>query len=300
MARFSPIQVLHEAKASGEPAAMISLYDAPTAELCCDNGADCLLVGDSLGNVVLGYDNFISVTMGDMIRHTAAVVRGVRRSSRPGVPVVADLPFGSYTTTPDATGNSMELMRAGAHAVKLEGAGPAALEAVRAIIEMGAPVVGHLGFTPQSALRFSGVVQGKTADAAEALLRDALALEEAGCSAVVLEAVTREVAEAVTQALSIPTIGIGAGAGCNGQVLVWNDLAGISKGASFRFVKRYAEAREILAEAARDFVEEVRSGEFPVEEHGWSMPQNELKVWRPRHGEDNGPPTSPLEPPPVG
>ena len=275
---------------------MISLYDAPTAELCCDNGADCLLVGDSLGNVVLGYDNFISVTMGDMIRHTAAVVRGVRRSSRPGVPVVADLPFGSYTTTPDATGNSADLMRAGAHAVKLEGAGPTTLEAVRAIIEMGAPVVGHLGFTPQSALRFSGVVQGKTADTAEALLRDALALEEAGCSAVVLEAVTREVAEAVTQTLSIPTIGIGAGAGCNGQVLVWNDLAGISKGASFRFVKRYAEARAILAEAARDFVEEVRSGEFPVEEHGWSMPQAEIEGWRARHAAGGELP-SPAEPP---
>ena len=295
MARFSPIQILSEAKTSGEPVAMISLYDAPTAELCCDNGADCLLVGDSLGNVVLGYDNFISVTMEDMIRHTAAVTRGARRSSRPGVPVVADLPFGSYTTTPDATRNSADLMRAGAHAVKLEGAGPATLEAVRAIIEMGAPVVGHLGFTPQSALRFSGVVQGKTVDAGEGLLRDALALEEAGCSAVVLEAVTREVAEAVTQALSIPTIGIGAGAGCNGQVLVWNDLAGISKGASFRFVKRYAEARAILAEAARDFAEEVRSGAFPVEEHGWSMPQAELEAWRALHGD--GSPTSPLEPP---
>ena len=275
---------------------MISLYDAPTAELCCDAGADCLLVGDSLGNVVLGYDNFISVTMADMIRHTAAVARGVRGSSRPGVPIVADLPFGSYTTVAEAARNGADLMRAGAHAVKLEGAGPATLEAVRAIVEMGAPVLGHLGFTPQSALRFSGVVQGKTGKAAETLLRDALVLEEAGCSAVVLEAVTREVAERITKTLSIPTVGIGAGAGCDGQVLVWHDLAGLSKRAPFRFVKRYADARAILAQATRDFVEEVRSGAFPVEEHGWSMSGEELEMWRARNGADGDLP-SPAEPP---
>ena len=295
MARFSPIQVLRDAKTSGEPVAMISLYDAPTAELCCDAGADCLLVGDSLGNVVLGYDNFLSVTMEDMLRHTGAVARGVRKSSRPGVPIVADLPFGSYTTVRDATENGANLMRAGAHAVKLEGAGPATLEAVRALVEMGAPVIGHLGFTPQSALRFSGVVQGKTVADAEGILRDALALEGAGCSAVVLEAVTREVAERVTQALSVPTIGIGAGAGCNGQVLVFNDLAGLSKGSKFRFVKRYADARALLSGAAEDFVEETRSGAFPKEEHGWSMPENEREEW----GARDGAVPSAAEPPPL-
>ena len=296
MARFSPIQVLHEAKTRGEPAAMISLYDAPTAELCCDAGADCLLVGDSLGNVVLGYDNFLSVTMEDMIRHTGAVARGARKSSRPGVPIVADLPFGSYTTVPDATENGAALMRAGAHAVKLEGAGPTTLDAVRALIEMGAPVVGHLGFTPQSALRFSGVVQGKTAETAEGLLQDARALEEAGCSAVVLEAVTREVAELITKALSIPTVGIGAGGGCDGQVLVLHDLVGLSKGSSFRFVKRYADTRALLSEATRGFVEEVRSGAFPKEEHGWPMPEIELGDWRERHAADEDS-SSPAEPP---
>ena len=296
MARFSPIQVLSDAKASGEPAAMISLYDAPTAELCCDAGADCLLVGDSLGNVVLGYDKFIFATMEDMIRHTAAVTRGAGRSSRPSMPIIADLPFGSYTTVAEAAGNGAALMRSGAHAVKLEGAGPATLDAVRALIEMGAPVVGHLGYTPQSALRFSGVVQGKTARAADELLRDALALEKAGCSAVVLEAVTREVAESVTSALSIPTIGIGAGAGCDGQVLVLHDLAGLPGGASFRFVKRYAEARALLSEATRGFVEEVHSGAFPMDEHGWSMPQDELEGWRARHRTDGDPPSS-TEPP---
>ena len=275
---------------------MISLYDAPTAELCCDAGADCLLVGDSLGNVVLGYDRFIFATMEDMIRHTAAVARGAKRSTRPGVPVVADLPFGSYTTVPEATENGAALMRAGAHAVKLEGAGPATLEAVGALVEMGAPVIGHLGFTPQSALRFSGVVQGKTAEAADGLLRDALALEEAGCSAVVLEAVTREVAERITKALSVATIGIGAGAGCDGQVLVLHDLVGLPGGASFRFVKRYADARALLAQATQGFVEEVHSGAFPVEEHGWSMPETELEGWGARNGADGGL-SSPTEPP---
>lgn len=275
---------------------MISLYDAPTATLCSDAGADCLLVGDSLGNVVLGYDDFVSVTMEDMVRHTGAVSRGTRRSSRPNVPVVADLPFGSYTSATEATRNGAELLRAGAHAVKLEGAGPASLGAIRALIEMGAPVVGHLGFTPQSALNFSGVVQGKTVEAADLLLRDALALQDAGCSALVLEAVPMQVAASVTRALSIPTVGIGAGAGCDGQVLVWHDLIGLTPGPPLRFVKRYADARSVLADAARGYIGEVRSGAFPKEEHGWSMPEAELEGWSTRH-EPRGDLSSPAEPP---
>lgn len=284
MASFSPIQTMREAKTRGEQIAMVSLYDAPTATLCSDAGADCLLVGDSLGNVVLGYDDFVSVTMEDMIRHTGAVSRGARKSMRPGVPVVADLPFGTYTGVAEATRNGAALLRAGAHAVKLEGAGPSSLGAVRALIQMGAPVVGHLGFTPQSALNFSGVVQGKTGEAADLLLHDALALQEVGCSVLVLEAVPREVAEFVTQTLSMPTVGIGAGAGCDGQVLVWHDLIGLTPGPPLRFVKRYADARTLLTGAARDYVEEVRSGTFPRAEHGWSMPEPELEGWRARHG----------------
>lgn len=276
------MQTIRNAKTLGEPLAMISLYDAPTAALCCNAGVDCLLVGDSLGNVVLGYDDFLSVTMEDLLRHTAAVARGARKSSRPQVPVVADLPFGSYTSAELATRNGASLMRAGAHGVKLEGAGPSALQAVRALVEMGAPVVGHLGFTPQSALNFSGIVQGKTSDAAERLLREAHSLEEAGCSALVLEAVPQEVARHITEALSIPTIGIGAGAGCDGQVLVWHDLAGMTAGAPLRFVKRYAEAYALLRKAAQDYVGEVHAGAFPTEEHGWSMLESELKEWRAR------------------
>ena len=215
---------------------MVSLYDAPTAEICCEAGVDCLLVGDSLGNVVLGYDDFLSVTMEDVLRHTAAVARGAKKSRRPGVPVVADLPFASYANPEQAAKNGAALVRAGAHGVKLEGAGPSALAAVRTLVEMGAPVVGHLGFTPQSSLRFSGVVQGKTAGAASRLLQEACELEVAGCSALVLEAVPSEVARHITDELSIPTIGVGAGNGCEGQVLVWHDLVGFTPGKPLRFV----------------------------------------------------------------
>ena len=279
MTPTSPIQVIRSAKTRSEPLAMISLYDAPTAMLCCDAGADCLLVGDSLGNVILGYEDFLSVTMEDLLRHTAAVARGAKKSSRPQVPVIADLPFGSYTSVDRATRNGAALMRVGAHGIKLEGAGPGALGAMRALIEMGAPVIGHLGFTPQSALNFSGVVQGKTSEAADRLLREARSLEEAGCFGLVLEAVPQEVARRVTEVLSIPTIGIGAGAGCDGQVLVWHDLAGMTTGAPLRFVKRYAEAYTLLKKAAQDFVGEVHSGAFPTEDHGWSMVGSELEEW---------------------
>src|SRR4051812_32515759 len=234
---FSPLQVLNDAKTRDERVAMVSLYDAPTAEICCEAGVDCILVGDSLGNVILGYDNFLSVTMEDVLRHTAAVARGVKRSRRPEVPVVGDLPFGSYASPEQAAENGASLVRAGAHGVKLEGAGPSALVGVRILIEMGVPIVGHLGFTPQSSLRFSGVVQGKTAGAALRLLEEARELEAAGCSALVLEAVPSEVARHVTDVLSIPTIGIGAGAGCDGQVLVWHDLVGLTPGKALRFVK---------------------------------------------------------------
>ncbi len=275
----SPVRVFEGAKARGERLAMISLYDAPTAALCCDAGVDVILVGDSLGNVVLGHESTVHVTMEDMLRHTAAVARGVRSSTRPDVPVVGDLPFGAYATIENATKNGADLLRAGAHSVKLEGAGEAALAAIAALDEMGVPVVGHLGYTPQSALRFPSIVQGKTVTAADRLLRDARNLEEAGCCAIVLEVVPVEVSERVTRELSIPTIGIGAGIGCDGQVLVWHDLAGLTPGNPLRFVKRYAEAQALLTTAAETFIGEVQSGEFPQSEHGWSMDEEELSRW---------------------
>jgi 3-methyl-2-oxobutanoate hydroxymethyltransferase len=279
---FSPLQVLSYAKMRGERIAMVSLYDAPTAEICCEAGVDCILVGDSMGNAMLGYDDFLSVTIEDVIRHTAAVARGVKRSRKPEVPVVADLPFGSYASPQQAAHNAASLIRAGAHGVKLEGAGPSALAAIRTLVEMGAPVVGHLGFTPQSSLQVSSVLQGKTAEAAAQLFQEARELEAAGCISLVLEAVTSEVARRLTEELSISTIGIGSGAGCDGQVLVWHDLVGLTPGKPFRFVKRYADSRALFSEAARSFADEVHSGAFPTEEHGWNLPEAELEEWRAR------------------
>lgn len=273
----------------GEPISMVSLYDAPTAALCCEAGVESLLVGDSLGNVVLGHEGFTSATMEDMLRHTAAVARGVARSSRAGeVPVVADLPFGSYSTVADAAHNGAALIRAGAHALKLEGAGTSSLRAIEALVEMGAPVVGHLGFTPQSSLKFSGVVQGKTGEAAARVLEEARRLDAAGCVAVVLEAVPSEVAQRVTAEISTATIGIGAGGRCNGQVLVWHDMIGYGPGKTLRFVKRYADVHSLLSEAAAGFAREVRSGEFPAEEHGWSMSEEELARWQRSDGAEGG------------
>jgi 3-methyl-2-oxobutanoate hydroxymethyltransferase len=280
----SPVHLLRNAKKRGARLAMVSLYDAPTAALSCDAGADLLLVGDSMGNVVLGHDTTVPVTMADIIHHTQAVVRGVRASTRPNVPVFADLPFGSYSTVEMAAQNGVELMRAGAHGVKLEGGHETALRAIRVLVESGAPVMGHLGYTPQSALQFENVVQGKTTESALRLLNEAHRLQEAGCCSMVLEVVPNEVAARITRDLAISTIGIGAGPHCDGQVLVWHDLVGFSPG-KFRFVKRYAEAREQLGVATRSFIDEVHGGDFPTTEHGWQMPEAQLQSWQNSDGE---------------
>lgn len=275
-----PLQVFRDAKTNHSPIAMVSLYDAPTAALCCDAGVDILLVGDSMGNTILGLDGTVGVSMSDIAHHTQAVARGVSSSTRPAVPIVADLPFGSYATTAMAARNGAKLMRRGAHCLKLEGAGQSALEAVRVLTEMGAPVMGHIGFTPQSALRFGSALQGKTALDAARLLDEARALEAAGCCALLMEMMPDEVAARITREMAIATVGIGAGAGCDGQVLVWHDLTGLSPGKPFRFAKRYAEARELLSQAAREFVGEVHESEFPTAQHGWQMTENERELWR--------------------
>jgi 3-methyl-2-oxobutanoate hydroxymethyltransferase len=273
------LHVLQQKKERGERIAMISLYDAPTAALSCEAGADVLLVGDSLGNVILGYDNTIPVTIEDMQRHTAAVMRGVKGSSRPQVPVVADLSFGSYHGDWNRIiENAVSLMQLGAHAVKLEGAGQSTLAAMETIVEMGAPVVGHLGFTPQSVLKFGRVVQGR-GNAAVEILDQAKAVEEAGAAMLVIEAVPIELAQEITSSLSIPVIGIGAGIGCDGQVLVWHDLVGFSSGRSPRFVKRYAQLHGTMLQATRQYVEEVQGGVFPGGEHSWTMSEEERAEW---------------------
>lgn len=256
---------------------MVALYDAPSAKLCCEAGIDALLVGDSMGNVVLGYDGTVPVTMDEVRLHVGAVARGAKVSSKPETPIVADLPFGSYATRALAAKNGALLMRAGASALKLEGAGKSALRAIETLAEMGAPVLGHIGYTPQSALRFEGVVQGRTADSARELMQQALLLQNAGCCALVLEAVAEEAAAHITQNAGICTVGIGAGAGCNGQVLVWHDLIGLSEDAPFRFVKRFAQARETLEIATREYSQQVKSGDFPASEHGWKMQPGEAE-----------------------
>jgi 3-methyl-2-oxobutanoate hydroxymethyltransferase len=280
----SLLPVLREAVLGERRLAVISLHEASAARLACDAGVDLILVGDSVGNTMLGYENTLYVTQEEMRIFTGAVARGARASSRPEVPIIADLPFGSYTQVADATRAATELLRAGAHAVKLEGAGCCAIAAVEALVEMGAPVVGHLGYTPQSALRFAGVVQGKTAESARELVEGAAALQNAGCCAIVLEAVVDEVASHISASLRIPIIGIGAGAGCHGQVLVWQDIIGASPGEPFRFVKRYRNAAEVMQGAAQDYIAEVRSGEFPTQGHGWNMNSEELQKWQARNG----------------
>ena len=255
---------LREAKERGERITMLTAYDAPTARIFDEVGTDVLLVGDSLGDNFYGHATTLPVTVDDMVHHTRAVTGAVTRAL-----VVADLPFGSYEASPQhAHASAVRLMKeAGAHAVKFEG-GRRVTEHVRLLTSSGIPVMGHLGFTPQSENVLGGKrVQGRGQDA-ERLSEDALALQEAGAFAVVLEMVPAPLAERITEILTIPTIGIGAGPYCDGQVLVWPDMAGLSDW-SPRFAKQYGHLRAALMDAARAYNDEVRSGAFPTEAHSF-------------------------------
>ena len=252
------------AKARGEKWPMLTAYDALTARVFDDAGIPVLLVGDSAGMVVFGHDTTIPVTVDDLIPLTAAVVRGTSRAM-----VVADLPFGSYQGSPEAAlaAGTRFLKEAGAHAVKLEG-GQRVLRQVEELVAAGIPVMAHLGLTPQSVNAFGGYrVQGRGEDG-ERLLHDAKAMQAAGAFACVLEAVPSELAGRVTASLSIPTIGIGAGPECDAQVLVWQDMAGLSPRTP-KFVKRYADLAGELGQAARSFAEDVVGGSFPTEEYSY-------------------------------
>jgi 3-methyl-2-oxobutanoate hydroxymethyltransferase len=255
---------LAKAKARGEKWPMLTAYDALTAHVFDEAGIPVLLVGDSAGMVVFGHDTTIPVTLDELIPLTAAVVRGTSRAL-----IVADLPFGSYQSSPEAAlaAGIRFLKEAGAHAVKLEG-GHRVLRQAEELVAAGIPVMGHLGLTPQSVNVFGGYrVQGRGEDG-EQLLQDAKALEAAGAFAVVLECVPAELAARVTGAVSIPTIGIGAGPGCDAQVLVWQDMAGLSPRTP-KFVKRYADVAGVLGQAARSFADEVVGGQFPSEEYSY-------------------------------
>ncbi len=271
-----PITELAEMKARGQAIAMVTAYDAPSGRLADSAGADVILVGDSAAMTVLGHDSTVPATMEEMLVLTRATTRGAQRPL-----VIADMPFGSFQISDEkAVTNAIRFVKeAGADAVKLEGAGTM-LSRMYAIVGAGVPVMGHLGLTPQSATALGGFkAQGRTAAKAFRLYEDALALEAAGCFSIVLEAVPAPVATRITQRLSIPTIGIGAGGGTDGQVLVWHDLLGLYDGRSPRFVKRYAELADVIDAAVSQYVADVRERRFPEEVHTYSMPDEELAAF---------------------
>ncbi len=252
------------AKQRGERFVMVTAYDANMAEVLDEAGVPVLLVGDSLGMVVLGHSTTLPVTLDDMVHHTAAVARGTRHAL-----VVADLPFGCYQNGPsDAFDASARLLKeSGAHAVKLEG-GRTMVDTVRHLVDRGIPVMGHLGLTPQSVHQLGGFrVQGRDEAAARRIVEDAVALTEAGAFSLVLECIPAGLADEVTAAVSVPTIGIGAGAGTDAQVLVWHDLFGLTSGHRPRFVRSYLDLRTQITDAVHTFHAEVASGEFPGPEH---------------------------------
>ncbi len=259
-------------KERGEPITMLTAYDYPTALAQDQAGVDSILVGDSLGMVVLGYENTLPVTMEDMLHHARAVARGARYAL-----LIGDMPFMSYqVSTEDAVRNAGRfLQEAGMEAVKLEG-GRERADAVRAIVQAGIPVMGHLGLTPQSINQFGGFrAQGKTAAAAKRLVEDAVMLEEAGCFGIVLESVPARLAQLISQKLSIPTIGIGAGVGCDGQVLVSHDILGLFDRFTPRFVKKYADLHGEMQRAFTDYIADVQQRSFPAAEHSIEMDDGE-------------------------
>lgn len=257
-----------ESKKNGEKLTMLTAYDYTTAKLLDESGVDSILVGDSLGMVVLGYDDTLSVTMEDMIHHSAAVARGAKNAL-----VITDMPFMSYQTSVyDAVVNAGRLVKeGGAQAVKLEG-GIEFCEHIKAIVKASIPVCAHIGLTPQSVNAFGGFkVQGKGKEEAQRLLDEARAVEEAGAFAVVLECVPAKLAKKISESISIPTIGIGAGAGCDGQVLVYQDMLAMYSDFKPKFVKQYAQIGSVMKDAFRQYIDEVKSGAFPSEEHTFKI-----------------------------
>lgn len=258
-------------KRRGERIVMVTAYDYPTARLADEAGIPVILVGDSLGNTVLGYETTIPVTLADMLHHTRAVTRAVRRAL-----VVADMPFLTFQVTPEeALRNAGRLVQqGGAQAVKVEGGGPI-VETVARLVRAGIPVMGHLGLTPQSVHALGGYrLQARSAAAVRQLFADALALEDAGAFAIVLELVPAPVAQAVSAILQIPTIGIGAGPGCDGQVQVLTDLLGLTPGPLPRHARAYADLAGVVREALRRFAEDVRNGVFPGEAESFGLPRD--------------------------
>ncbi len=267
------IQSFKSAKEKGERITMLTAYDYTTASLLDEAGVDCLLVGDSLGMVMLGYENTLQVTMEDMIHHTKAVARGTKNAF-----LIGDMPFLSYHISVDeAVRNAGRFVQeGGAQAVKLEG-GSSVVDKIRAIINAQIPVLGHLGLTPQSVNAMGGFkVQGKDIEAARRMIDDALLLQDTGVFGIILECVPDGLARIITERLDIPTIGIGAGAGCDGQVLVIQDLLGLFRKMQPKFVKTYTPGGDTAVSAVKQYIDEVRNGQFPAEEHTFHMDESLL------------------------
>ena len=275
MPRVTTTQLVKK-KSRAEKIVMVTAYDYPTACLVDEARVDVVLVGDSLGMVVLGYDTTLPVTLDDMIHHTKAVVRGVKRAL-----VAVDMPFLTFQTGPaDALRNAGRILQeTGAAAVKLEG-GVDVCPQVRALVSAGIPVIGHLGLTPQSIHAFGGYkLQGRDEEAAQRILSDAQALEHSGAFSIVLECIPEDLAAKITATVSIPTVGIGAGVHCDGQVLVLHDLLGIAGNVQPRFVKQYAQVGTIIREAVQEYAREVREGKFPGPEHSFAPEERIAPSW---------------------
>lgn len=265
------VSTFKEQKSNGDKITMLTAYDYSTAKLVDSSGINGILVGDSLGMVMLGYEDTLSVTMEDMIHHTAAVCRGAKNAL-----VVGDMPFMSYqVSVEEAVRNAGRLMKEGrCQAVKLEG-GAAVCPQIKAITQASIPVMAHIGLTPQSVNAFGGFkVQGKSEDAARKLIEEAKAVEEAGAFSIVLECVPAKLAELISKSVNIPTIGIGAGAGCDGQILVYQDMLGMFSDFTPKFVKKYAEIGDVMKAAFEKYIEETKDGSFPAEEHTFKISED--------------------------
>ena len=260
-------------KKKGKKIVMLTAYDAPTASILSECGVDMILVGDSVGNTLLGYESTIPVTLDDVIHHSAAVAR-----AKPDCLIIGDMPFMSYKVSVEQALENCSLMlqEGGAEAVKIEGASTRVVDIVRAIVDSGIPVMGHIGLTPQSIFQLGGYrVQGRTAEMTEALVAQAKALEDAGAFSIVIELVPSETAKLISESISIPTIGIGAGPHCDGQVLVLWDMLGLFEDFKPKFVKQYANIRNVIRDAVKEYSEEVRKGVFPKPEHSFEMSEEE-------------------------
>ena len=276
MSRKISLLDIQRKKVEGQPLTMLTAYDYPGAKLVDEAGVDMILVGDSLAMTVLGHPNTVSVTVDEMLHHCKAVARGTERAF-----LVGDMPFMSYQVSrTEAIRNAGRFIKeANMDAIKLEG-GSEVVDAVRAIVRAGIPVMGHLGLTPQTATKLGGYkVQGKTAASAKQLLQDALALQEAGCFSIVLEAVPASVGQAISDRLEIPTIGIGAGPGCDGQVLVFHDVLGLFDRFIPKFAKQYAKLRQPIIEAFQAYKAEVEAGTFPDAAHSFTIDEGELELF---------------------